>query len=187
MEAVNFILVEVDNEYNNEINGVIINSTVENVECINRIATVISAPEFTILQKGDKIMVHHNVTRKKNDVKGNTIKSDFHIEDNLYFVPLDATFMYKRDESDWVSIDPYCFLKPISAEESEGFALSIAEGSYKGMKYNVGTMWYPNKHLSQQGAVRGDKVAFREYSEYEFWIDGELYYKMSTSDVLGRI
>lgn len=191
MEAVNYLIVEVEEAYINEVeistgDSVIINSTIEEVGHISRVATVIAAPTFTILQAGDKVIIHHNILRLRNDVKGNTVQSDFHIEGNKYFVPLTEIFMFKHG-SEWEALDPYCFVKPLSIEEEEGFNLSLPEGSYKGKQEQVGIMVYPNKNLSTQGVKRGDKVKFTKNSEYEFNIDGVLYYKMSTRDIVAVV
>jgi co-chaperonin GroES (HSP10) len=97
--------------------------------------------------------------------------------------------MYKRGDSDWVSIDPYCFIKPIIKEEedSKGFNLLSSESSFKGRLDKVGIVAYPSKELTSQGVKKGDKVRFSKNSEYEFEVEGELYYKMSTKDVLAVI
>jgi co-chaperonin GroES (HSP10) len=95
--------------------------------------------------------------------------------------------MYKKGgEGDWIPIDPYCFVKPIKKEVKDSFfKLSPDQDSYKGNIPNMGTLEYPNKNLLDQGAKAGDTVIFSKYSEYEFDIDGEIYYKMSTKDILG--
>lgn len=186
MEAVNYLIVEIEQDYLNEINGVIVNSTIESVECIQRVATVVSAPLCTILKKGDKVVVHHNIFRKRNSTRGNVVESNYHIDNNLYFVPLTEVFMYKRGDK-WTAIDPYCFVRPIEQVQREGFAVGVNEDSHKGMVQNIGIMEFPNKELLEQGVKQGDKVMFSRYSEYEFEIDGVLYYKMGTKDILGII
>ena len=188
MKSPNYLIVELDEAYDNNVElstgeSFAINSTIENVEFINRVAIVKVAPDFTILQEGDKVVVHHNIFRLRNDIKGNVADSSFHYEDNLYFVPLSEVFMYKRD-SDWEAINPYCFVEPIEKEEEEGFSLSLAESSYKGRLDKEGIVAYLNDDLRSQGVQKGDRIKFSAYSEYEFKIDGKLYYKMSTKDVL---
>lgn len=188
MESINYLIVELDSAYNNEEeistgDSVIVNSTIESVAHINRVATVKSAPSFTILKEGDKVVVHHNIFRLRNDPKGNMVESNYYIEDNLYFVPLTEVFMYKRD-SDWIAIDPYCFVEPIIKKSEEGFSLQPSEDTYKGYLKNEGIITYLNKELTLQGLKRGDRVKFSKNSEYEFNIDSKLYYKMSTKDIL---
>lgn len=193
MQSVNYFIVEIDKAYNNEVelstgNSLIINSTIESVEHINRVATIVSAPIFTVLKAGDRVVVHHNIFRLRNDVNGNVAESNFHIEGNTYFVPMTEVFLVKSvDDSDWRAMNPYCFVKPIDKEEEQGFSLSLSEGSYKGKQRGVGIMCYPNEDLTAQGIKIGDKVKFTENSEYEFNIDGVLYYKMSTRDITAVI
>lgn len=189
MKSINYLIVELDEAYNNEVNvstgdSVIVNSTIESVEHINRVAKVVSAPDFTILQQGDRVVVHHNIFRLRNSVKGNVVPSNYDIGDNQYIVPLTEIFMFKRDDSDWQPILPFCFVEPIKKEKGEGFNLSLTESSYKGRLDKIGIITYPNDELIAQGVKEGDRVLFSRFSEYEFNIDGKLYYKMSTKDVL---
>jgi co-chaperonin GroES (HSP10) len=186
MKTVNYVIVEIDNLYNNTEGGIIINDSIENVENINRTATVVSAPDFTMLESGDTLMVHHNIFKKKYDVKGKQINSNFWIEDNKYFVPLTEIFMYKRD-SDWISLTPFCFVIPIRDMDQEALGFQIKEDLYKGMVQHKGVMLYSNTDLDERGISVGDTVMFSKNSEYEFKINNVLCYKMKTKDILGII
>lgn len=191
MKPINYLIVELEEAYNNEVeistgDKVIVNSTIEDVQYVNRVATVKAAPDCVILQQGDKVIVHHNIFRLRNDVKGNVAPSNFNIEGSLYFVPLTEIFMYKRD-SDWIPLSPFCFVEPIEKQKKEGFDLSVTESTYKGRLHHRGIMKYPNQELISQGISVGDTVAFSKNSEYEFVIDGKLYYKMSTKDIYGTV
>lgn len=186
MKTINYVIVEVSNLYNNTEGDIIINDSIENVENINRIATVISAPDFTILESGDKLIVHHNIFRKKYDVTGKQINSNFWIEGNKYFIPLTEIFMYKRD-SDWVAIEPYCFVQPIKDDIQEVVGFSLKEDLHKGMVQHKGIVLYSNTELIKNGVNKGDKVMFSKNSQYEFKIDNTLCYKMSSKDILGII
>lgn len=188
MKTINYLIVRLEEDYQNEKsteggNKIIVNSSIENVKYINRVAEVVSAPDFTILQKGDKVVTHHNIFRKRNDVKGNQIPSNFHIKEDLYFVPLTEAFMYKREE-EWQSIAPYCFVKPIKLEHRGEFQRTLDDVSHEGMVKNQGIMCYSNQDLLDKGVEKGDRVLFTNYSEYEFMIENELYYKMSTKDII---
>lgn len=192
MKTINYLIVELDEAYDNEVDlstgdSIIINSTIESVANINRVATVKKAPDFTILQEGDQVVVHHNIFRKNNDINGNQADSHYHIENNLYFVPLTEVFMYKRSDSDWNAISPYCFVEPVYKKKKEGFDLNAIEDTYKGRIPKRGIMRYPNEELLKQGLKNGDVIIFSKNSEYEFIIDGVLYYKMSTKDILAAI
>lgn len=191
MKAVNYLIVELDEAYDNEVkvstgDSVIVNSTIENVSYINRVATVVAAPDFTILQAGDKVVCHHNIFRLRNDTKGKVVPSNFNIDDNQYFVPLTEVFMYKRD-SDWIAINPYCFVKPIEADKDKLSFDITTEESYKGRLNQKGILKYINDDIRSQSMREGDTVIFSKDSEYEFNIDNEILYKMSTRDIIGVV
>tara|TARA_R110000772_G_scaffold224650_1_gene335293 strand:- start:138 stop:719 length:582 start_codon:yes stop_codon:yes gene_type:complete len=193
MRSSNYVIVELKDAYSNEQeistgDSFIVNSTIEDVSYINRVAKVLVAPPFTILQEGDEVITHHNIFRLRNDVNGNIAQSNYHLDGDKYFIPLTELFMYRRGGGDWVAIEPYCFVKPIEqAKEDSFFDMSLEDDSYKGMVSRHGIISYPNKGLIEQGIEAGDTIIFSEYSEYEFYIEGELYYKMSTKDIIGKI
>ena len=196
MKAIKFLIVETSATYNNEVElkstgtKILVNSSIENVTYINREVTVVSAPENTILQKGDKVIVHHNILRNKLTTTGKKILSDFHIKDNIYYVPLQEVFMFKRGDEQWRAISPFCFVKPIKVEQpktASGLILSTKEVTHKGMEKNRGILHYSNEILDEMGVFPNDKVIFSDYSEYEFTIDGELLYKMSVNDILAKV
>lgn len=187
--TINYVIVEVDEAYNNEEGGVIVNSTIESVKHINRVAKVVDAPTFTILKKGDEVVCHHNIFRLRNGIGGKRVKSNYHLEGNRYFVPLTEIFMFKRSR-DWEAIRPFVFVKPIGLKDKVrgGIILNTNESnSHKGMKKLRGIVKYPNDELVSNGVNTGDEVIFSEWSEYEFNIDGETLYKMSTRDILAKI
>lgn len=194
MESFNYIIVEVESDYNNEKRitddiSIVVNTTIESVEHINRKAKVISAPDFTILKSGDEVIIHHNICRLRNGVKGKMVNSDFWIEDKKYFVPLTEVFMYKRGDDDWKAIAPYCFVEPIKYEDNSNSLIKLIDTSetHKGMIRNIGFMRYSNQILNDYNINDGDLIAFSDNSEYEFIIDNKLYYKMSVKDILGKI
>jgi hypothetical protein len=191
MRTVNYLIVELDEAYDNEVqvstgDSVIVNSTIENVSHINRVATVVAAPDFTILKTGDKVVCHHNIFRLRNDVKGKVVPSNFDIGDNQYFVPLTEVFMYKRD-SDWNAISPYCFIEPIEIINDKLKFDITHEEAYKGRLDKRGRLRFTNPDIEAQGMCVGDTVVFSKDSEYEFNIGGKLYYKMSTRDILATV
>ena len=185
--TINYIIVEIDEAYNNVKSGIVVNSTIESVEHINRVAKVIDAPEFTILEEGDEIVVHHNMFRLRNGIGGKKIQSNYHFEDNKYFIPLTEVYMYKRGDSEWKAIRPFVFVKPIQKEDTKvsGFIINSNENnSHKGMKRLRGIVKYSNEELESKGVKEGDEIIFSAWSEYEFNVDGETLYKMSTNDIL---
>jgi co-chaperonin GroES (HSP10) len=191
MKSVNFIIVEVEEAYNNEKKigdvSIVVNSTIESVEHINRIAKVITSPSFTPLKEGDEVIIHHNICRLRNGTKGGKVQSDYHIEGNKYFVPLTEVFMYRRD-GDWIALAPYCFVEPIKDETKMIGSIIVPNSgeTHKGMISHEGIMKYSNPELNEYGINNDDHISFSEDSEYEFMIDGKIYYKMATRDILGK-
>ena len=187
MKTINYILVELEDAYDNEESGVIVNTTIEEVKYVNRIARVVAVPKGIVVSKGDYIIAHHNIFRLRNDHKGNVVDSSFLINGNLYKVPLTEVFMYKQDK-DWIALDPYCFVEPIKdVVEGDGFNINSHEITHKGNIRNLGVMKYANLGLREQGVKSGDIVLFKNDSEYEFTVDGKVLYKMGTRDILGVV
>lgn len=190
MSTLNCLIVELDEAYENEVEmsnkqSIIVNSTIESVAHISRKAKVIEAPDFVILKEGDEVIVHHNIFRLRNDTKGKVAPSNYDIGGNQYFVPLTEVFMYRRD-SEWIALEPYVFIKPIPLREGDEMLLGIKK-EHKGREHQKGTVAFNNKHLESQGVKEGDEIIFSRYSEYEFNIEGEIFYKMQTKDILAKI
>jgi Co-chaperonin GroES (HSP10) len=192
MKAINYMIVEVESAYNNEKKlgdvSIVVNSTIESVEHINRIARVIASPEFTPIKAGDEIIIHHNICRLRNGIKGQVTQSDYHIEDNKYFVPLMEIFAYKPVGGEWTALAPFCFVEPIK-DETKKIGSIIVQNSgdvHKGMLTKQGIIKYTNPELEEYGIKEDDHIAFSEDSEYEFVIDGKTYYRMKTNDILGK-
>ena len=185
MKSVGYIIVEANVLYDNVENGIIINDSIENVNNINRIATVISAPKYTVLQEGDEILIHHNIFRKKYTAMGTQVNSSFWIEGNMYYVPLNEVFMIRRD-SEWEALNPFCFIKPIPHKQ-DAVGFNLMDNLHKGNLEHRGIVIYSNNDLEALGVNKGDEVIFSKYSEHEFLIDNETCYKMMTSDILGAI
>lgn len=195
MKTLNYVIVKVEQGYNNEVelqNGstLVVNTTIESVEHINRTAIVESTPEGTVLQKGDEVVIHHNICRLRNGTKGEKIYSNYHLKEDLYIVPLTELFMFKREGGEWEALDPYCFVRPIKIEREEkkgSIFLPDMKQGYKGNVRNIGFLIHVNKELKEAGFKKGDKVIFSKYSEYEFNVEGEILYKMSTRDILAKL
>jgi co-chaperonin GroES (HSP10) len=185
MKSVCYIIVEADILYDNVEAGIITNDSIESVSNINRVATVVSTPPYTVLEVGDEILIHHNILRKKYNTAGVQLNSNFWIEDNRFFVPLNEVFMVKRD-SEWESLNPFCFIEPIASEQSAvGFNLS--DNLHKGNVDHRGIVIYTNNDLIEAGINKGDEVIFKRDSQYEFLIDNTLCYKMTSRDILGKL
>jgi hypothetical protein len=138
----------------------------------NRYAEVVETPigydgDIVI---GDTLLVHHNVFKYYNDMKGKQRSGRSFFKDDLFFVDNEQFFMYKN-KNGWNAHDRYCFVKPIKREESILFKNTIEEPL-------VGIMKYPNEYLKSQGISPGKKVMFTPESEYEFTVDDEKLYRI---------
>ena len=172
-----FIVRPLDGKrYNNtkQIGGVdfITSSSEEDYKFSNRMAVVVETPlNYTgKIKTGDILLVHHNVFKYYNDMKGRQKSGKSFFMNDLFFVDNEQFFLYKKD-SEWISHDRYCFVKPVEKEESFISKLGTEEPL-------VGIMKYPNKYLSSQGVNKGDKISFKPESEYEFMVDDEKLYRM---------
>jgi hypothetical protein len=150
----------------------IVSTSDEDHDFSNRYASVISTPlgYKGPIEPGDVLLVHHNVFKFYNDVKGVQKSGKSFFRDNQFLIELDQFYMYKK-RGVWNAYDKYCFVKPIPAIES-----------YIGKPFTneplMGVMVYPNKYLKENGVVEGDVVCFSPDSEYEFNVDGEKMYRM---------
>lgn len=172
-----FIVKPIDGKrYSNtkEIAGLdlIVSTSEEDHKFSNRYAEVIETPigytgDITI---GDTLLVHHNVFKFYNDMKGRQKSGKSFFKDDLFFVDLDQFFMYKN-KNGWNAYDRYCFIEPIKREDSIIFKNTIEEPL-------VGIMKYPNEYLISKGINTGDRVSFSPESEYEFTVDDEKLYRV---------
>lgn len=191
MKATLYFVVEVLDSYNNYEtleNGmtIMVNNSIDSVENINRIGKVVSAPKGVKAKEGDKILFHHNITREERGNQGKKRVSMFQIKPTIFFVPIPEIFMIKREGSDeWTALDPFVFIKPLEAVKvTLESGLEVLEDDYNEMKEFLGEIAFPNEFLLSDGLKKGDVICFQEYSQHEYVIDGELYYKMRTSDIL---
>lgn len=173
----NFIVHPLDgNRYNNtkDIGGIdlIVNTSEEDHRFSNRQAVVVEVPNKYDgpIQKGDILLVHHNVFKFYNDIKGRQKSGRSFFRDDVFLVDYEQFYMYKRDGV-WYPYGRHCFVKPIEAIDSYIKKPFTNEPL-------MGTMVYPNEYLSTQGVRAGDKICFKPDSEYEFDVDGEKLYRI---------
>jgi hypothetical protein len=157
-----------------EIGGIdfIVSTSEEDHKFSNRFAQVVELPlQYKgPIEIGDILLVHHNVFKFYNDMKGRQKSGKSFFKDDLFFIETEQFFMYKRDDK-WYSYDRYCFVKPIAATESY-IKKPFSEEPL------MGIMKYPNEYLLTQGIKEGDLVCFSPDSEYEFTVDEEKLYRM---------
>lgn len=171
-----FDFIVTGKRYNNtkEVGGIelIVNTSEEDHRFSNRYAEVLEVPykyEGPV-QKGDTLLVHHNVFKFYNDIRGNRKSGRSFFRDDTFFVEPDQFYMYKRDGK-WNTHGRFCFVKPVPATESYIKKPFTHEPL-------MGKMVYPNAYLLTQGVKEGDTVCFKPDSEYEFDVDGEKLYRI---------
>tara|TARA_B100001094_G_C18152601_1_gene784525 strand:+ start:1382 stop:1945 length:564 start_codon:yes stop_codon:yes gene_type:complete len=143
----------------------------------NRNAIVVETPiNYTgPINIGDTLLVHHNVFKYYNDMKGREKSGKSFFKDDLFFIEFDQFFMYKNKDG-WHSHSKYCMIKPIP---KKNFYLK----THQDEEPLMGIVKYSNKYLNSQGIKEGDKVSFQPDSEYEFKVNNEKLYRMFDSNI----
>jgi len=165
----NFVVKPKGERYNNtkKLDGgeLILNTDIFQHQYVNREAIVISTPIIgdTDIKPGDTVIVHHNVFRRWNDVKGIERNSKAYFNENTYFINHEQIFLYKQEDK-WIAPKGYCFVIPLKATDQFN---TESEKPLQGIvKYSDGTVEV------------GDLVGFRPSSEYEFIVDGERLFRV---------
>ena len=92
-------------------------------------------------------------------------------KDDIFLIDREQFFLYKNN-NEWKTYDRYCFVKPIPVVQDMYIEKNCA------FQQLTGKMQYANKYLQEQGIKNGDIVCFTPQSEYEFYVDGELLYRI---------
>jgi hypothetical protein len=150
----------------------IVSTSEEDHKFSNRFAEVVELPlgYKGPIDIGDILLVHHNVFKFYNDMKGRQKSGKSFFRDDLFFIETDQFFMYKKG-STWNAYDRYCFVKPVPAINSYIKKPFTNEPL-------MGEMVYPNDYLLTHGVKAGDLVCFSPDSEYEFIVDEQTLYRM---------
>jgi hypothetical protein len=165
----NFVVTPIGGRYNNKKkigeSELILNTDIINHQYTNRKAKVISTPIIgdTNIESGDTVIVHHNVFRRWNNVKGIEKNSRAYFNESTYFINHDQIFLYKRDK-EWIAPKGYCFVKPLKAIDQ--FNIESEKPLQGIVRYSDGTVEI------------NDLIGFRPNSEYEFIVDGERLYRV---------
>ena len=165
----NFVVTPKGERYNNKKkvgdSELILNTEIFNHQYVNRTAIVKSIPLVgdTDIQPGDEVIVHHNVFRRWNDVKGIERNSRSYFNEQTYLINQDQMFLYKRTDK-WIAPKGYCFIKPLKAIDQ--FNIESEKPLQGIVKYSDGTVEV------------NELVGFRPSSEYEFVVDSERLYRV---------
>jgi hypothetical protein len=184
----NFIISPYGDKYNNTKNvggeEFIVNTSLEIAKYVNRLGIVEALPinyDGNICV-GDIVVLHHNIFRIYFDMKGRQTTSPEYFRDGIYIVSPNRIYLSRKpDSNDWNPHLNFCFVKPVDNTQ-EGL-LYDTEKEEK----HVGELIYPNEKLLSIGFKKGDIIAFKKNSEYEFEIDEKKLYRMSDSDVVIKI
>lgn len=172
-----FLISPINNEqYVNKIGNLIVNTSIEEAENVQRIGEVINVPfDYQgFIQKGDLVVVQHNVFRITFDDWGVPRQSDNHIVENLFGVSPDIIYAVIRDGK-IMSSDNYIFVEPIVEED-----FWLGKQTLK----NQGFAKYVNPTMEAQGVLEGVRIAFGSFSDYLFEIFGEKLYLMRNKKVM---
>jgi len=173
----NFIIKPNGERYNNKKKigdkELILNAEIFTHQNVNREAIILEVPVInnTPLQKGDTVIVHHNVFRRWHNQHGIEKNSKSWLKKGTYTIYEDQIFAYKRNDK-WNALKGYCFVKPIHTKN---------KFSNEKEQPLVGIMKYTDKNLPN--IKSGDLVGFTPYSEYEFIINGERLYRVLTNQI----
>jgi len=149
----------------------------EDHKASNRFATVVEVPvNYTgPIKEGTTLVVHHNVFKFYNDMYGKRKSGKSFFKEDLFFVDMDQFFLYKEGDT-WVGHDKYCFVKPLLVKDS------YLKKNSKNEPLR-GTVRYINQQLLDKGVKVGDEILYEPESEYEFTVDDEKLYRMSTDSI----
>ena len=165
----NFVVTPKGERYNNKkkVDGgeLILNTEIYNHQFVNRTAIVKSIPLIgdTDIQPEDEVIVHHNVFRRWNDIRGIEKNSRSFFDEKTYLINQDQIFLYKRNK-EWKAPKGYCFVKPLKTVDQ--FNVESEKPLQGIVKYSDGTVKV------------NELVGFRPSSEYEFVVDGERLYRV---------
>ena len=164
-----FLVKPIGGRYNNTKKvgdkELVLNTDIYNHKHTNREAEVLSIPKIgeTDIKVGDTVVLHHNVFRRWNDVKGREKNSRSYINEDLYVAHADQIFLYKRKDK-WIAPKGYCFIQPI--KETDEFSIETEKACRGVVLYSDGS------------ANVGDLVGFTPFSTYEFIIDNIRSYRV---------
>ena len=175
-----FIIKPLGDRYENEIKigdkTLVLNTKIESFKSVNNLAVVIETPKAfkTNIQKGDIVLIHHNVFRVFYDMKGVKKNSRSYFKDDLYFCAVDQIYLYKNTE-DWKSFGDRCFVMPL---KNEDILTNDKEQKL------IGILKYGNNSLKALNINPGDVVGFTPNSEWDFIVDEQRVFCMKSNDIV---
>ena len=175
-----FIIKPLGDRYENEIKigdkTLVLNTKIESFKSVNNLAVVVETPKAfkTSIQKGDIVLIHHNVFRVFYDMKGVKKNSRSYFKNDLYFCAVDQIYLYKNTE-DWKSFGDRCFVMPL---KNEDILTNDKEQKL------IGILKYGNNSLKALNINPGDIVGFTPNSEWDFIVDEQRVFCMKSNDIV---
>lgn len=175
-----FIIKPLGDRYENEIKigdkTLVLNTKIESFKSVNNLAVVVETPKAfkTSIQKGDIVLIHHNVFRVFYDMKGVKKNSRSYFKDDLYFCAVDQIYLYKNTEN-WKSFGDRCFVMPL---KNEDILTNDKEQKL------IGILKYGNNSLKALNINPGDVVGFTPNSEWDFIVDEQRVFCMKSNDIV---
>lgn len=145
-------------------------TSVEDAKDVSKEAIVVALPLVYEgeIKVGDEVLIHHNIFRDFYDARGNLKHSRAYLYDDLYTAIPEEVFLYKQNGK-WKPHLDFCIVKPILEDNIS----LISQGDLP----HTGTIFLSNEHFTDE------PIGFTPESEYEIWIDGEMYYRMRDRDI----
>jgi len=155
----------------------ITNTSIEDFRSVNNEAIVIGLPKAidTPIEKGDTIIVHHNLFRRFYDIRGDQKNSRSFVGEDTFLCSPDQIYLYKKPNSEWNTFEDRCFVQPL---------VNKSDLTTKNVKSNIGVMRHSNTFLESIGITTGDIVYFKSGREFKFVIDNRLTYCMKSNDII---
>ena len=125
------------------------------------------------IKKGDKVFCHHFLCDEENQVEANG--------EILYHIIYESIFC-KIVEEKIEMLGEHCLVEPTN-EEKKSSLIITPDSAIKESK-NIGILRHMNKKLAEQGAKKGDTVAFTANSDYDIEVEGKKYYCMKDKDII---
>jgi len=161
----------------------IMSSSEEDHKASNRIAVVQELPNRYKgpIKIGAELIVHHNVFKYYNDIKGRKKSGKSFLRDGLFMLDSYQVFAFKNPGEEWMSLDGYSFVRPVKRQEIRPMR------THRGFEELTGKVAMEGPYLKEKGLKVGDMVFFAPDSEYEFRIDGELMYRVMDQNIFATL
>jgi|GEM_PF-526354 len=175
-----FVIEPLGERYNNtkkiSDSELILNTNISNFKSVNKLARVISTPlaYTTDIEKGDIVVVHHNIFRRFHNIRGEEVNSRSYFKENLYFCAIDQLYLYNKN-NEWISFLDRCFIAPTKSNDK------FTTGKTSIQK---GVIVYGNPKLKEYNLEVGDLISFKKDREFEFTINNQLLYCMKLNDIV---